>query len=127
MRDPRLTQHQNIILWIIHAAGGDSAMPRKDIETLLGPWFDVSSSAISKAVRAMASPPLKLLTVTESPDSGREKLIGLTAAGSRAVDAMVERGEAYIERIVDKLSPTEVKHGLSFLERVSTIVHDFST
>lgn len=127
MRDPRLSQQQSIILWIIHSAGNrGTVLARKDIETRLGPWFNVSSSAMSKAIRGMAQPPLKLLRIVESPLSGREKDIHLSAAGERAVEQMMQRGEAYIGRITSGLSAQEIQHGLRFLQRVGEIVRGFA-
>jgi DNA-binding MarR family transcriptional regulator len=126
MRDPRLTQQQNVILWILRSTGDDGReLSRKTIEARLGPWFDVTSSAMSKALRGMAEAPLALLTIEEHPRSGREKTVRLTAAGLRAVAGMVRRGEAYIARIVAELSDQEVPEGLKFLDRVSNIVRRF--
>ena len=70
MRDPRLTQHQTVMLWIIHAEAGEAGqMARKDIEWQLRLWFDVTSSAISKALRGLAKPPLELVLIEENKAS----------------------------------------------------------
>ena len=67
MRGDDLGRHQVAILWLIHSEGADgTCMSRKDIEQHLRLWFDVSSAAITKALRAMASAPLNLLTQEES-------------------------------------------------------------
>ena len=50
LRGERLSQHQAVILWIVHSEGEDGVtMRRKDIERRIGSWFDITSSAISKA------------------------------------------------------------------------------
>lgn len=126
MRDPRLTQQQSVILWIIHSIGERGrSLPRKELEACLRPWFDVTSSAMSKALRSMAQQPLALVKIEENPQSARERTIVLTRDGEHAVAAMVRRGEAYIDRIVGQLSRDEIDQGLNFLARVSAIVDSF--
>ncbi len=126
LRDPGLTQHQTVILWILHATAGDAGrMPRKAIEWQLRLWFDVTSSAISKALRGMAREPLGLLLIEENPASAREKFVSLTAAGRQMVVEMNARGEAIVQRIVDRMSEQEIEQGLHFLRQVSTIVRNF--
>jgi DNA-binding MarR family transcriptional regulator len=125
MRDPLLTQHQTVILWIIHASVGDRGrMPRKAIEWQLRLWFDVTSSAISKALRGMAREPLHLLLIEENPNSAREKYVSLTAAGRQMVGDMNARGRAIVQRIVDRMSQQEIEQGLHFLRQVSNIVRN---
>ena len=73
LRGDTLSHHQTIILWIIHSEGdGGNSMRRKDIETRIGTWFDITSSAISKALRSLARSELPFLVITEDPLSGRE-------------------------------------------------------
>ena len=73
MRDGQLTRRQVAILWLIRSEGERGRrMARKEIERLLTTWFEISSSAITKALRSMARPPLSLLQVREDPQSGRE-------------------------------------------------------
>lgn len=128
MRDPRLTQHQTVMLWIIHAEAGEAGqMARKDIEWQLRLWFDVTSSAISKALRGLAKPPLEFVLIEENPASAREKYISLTPAGRQMVADMNARGEAIVRRIVDSMSELEIEHGLHFLRQVSSIVRNFPT
>ena len=126
MRDSRLTQHQTVMLWIIHATAGDSGrMPRKDVEWQLRLWFDVTSSAISKALRGLARPPLGLLLIEENPASARERYVSLTAEGRQVLTEMKARGEAIVQRIVDQMSPQDIEQGLHFLREVSAIVKNF--
>lgn len=128
MRDPRLTQLQNVILWTLRSAGVERhALPRKEIEAILRPWFEVTSSAFSKALRSLMAPPLECLTLSEHPNSGREKLVTLSPAGVEAVNAMASRGEHYIQRIVNELSATEIAEGTHFMTRVSAIAKSLDT
>ena len=120
LRGDQLTQHQTVILWIIHSEGGSSmSLRRKDIESRISAWFDVTSSAVSKALRSLAREELPLLTITEDPRSGREKLVTLTKAGERHLQGMVNRSEHVILRIIENLSPEEIESGLHILARIS--------
>ncbi len=128
LRDSRLTQHQTVMLWIIHATVGDAGrMPRKELEKRLRLWFDVTSSAISKALRGLAKPPMELLLIEENPASAREKYISLTDAGRQLVGDMNGRGQAIVQRIVDQMTDEDIEHGLRFLRQVSSIVKEFAS
>ena len=127
LRDPSLTQHQTVMLRIIHAKAGDNGrVPRKDVERQIKLWFDVTSSAISKALRGLARPPLGLLLIEENPESAREKYVSLTPEGRKMVAEMNARGEAIVQRIIDSMSSQEIQQGLHFLRQVSAIVKNFS-
>jgi DNA-binding MarR family transcriptional regulator len=88
-----LNRHQVAVLWIIRSEGQDGvSMRRKNIENALTGWYETSSSAISKAVRALAKPPLSLVTIQEHPQSAREKLVTLTPAGEKFLLQMTNNG-----------------------------------
>lgn len=122
LRGETLTQHQTVILWIIHSEGEDGVVRRKDVERLIGHWFDVTSSAISKALRSMARPEVGLVRISEDARSGREKVIALTPKGRAHVERMRARANALIGDIVAELTTEEISSGLNFLDRVSRIV-----
>ena len=116
----RLTRKQAAIMWLIRSEGmNGQGMRRKDIERLLQDWFDVSSPAITKALRAMAGPPLGLVRLMEASDSGREKRVFLTPKGERFLLTMVERGRVFLLRLLaqlgEHLSEREVDYGVRFL------------
>jgi hypothetical protein len=55
LRGGILTHKQAAILWLIRSEGEQRRhMRRKDVERLLQNWFEVSSSAITKAICGMA-------------------------------------------------------------------------
>lgn len=111
LRGGVLTRKQSAILWMVRSAGEDGrSMRRKEIVRLMQSWFEVTNSAISKAIRGMARPPLALVEITEDPRSAREKLITLTPEGQRFIAAMASRGEIFLHDIVQHL-PTEVARG----------------
>jgi DNA-binding MarR family transcriptional regulator len=116
LRRGRLSRKQVAILWLIRSEGEDGRrMRRKDIEQVIQSWFEVSSSAITKALRGMARPPLGLVQVLEDPHSGREKQILLTPKGERFLSAMVAEGREFLQQIVGQIPEELVKTGIEFL------------
>src|SRR5262245_48099989 len=119
LRCGQLSRKQVAILWLIRSEGEQGKrMRRKDIERSIQTWFEVSSSAITKALRSMARPPLSLVQIMEDPQSAREKQVRLTAKGERFLATMVAEGEKFEQQIVDQLTPEEVSFGLHFLQRL---------
>ncbi len=122
MRRGQLTRKQVAILWLIRVEGEQGRrMARKEIERLLSTWFEVSSSAITKALRSMARPPLGLVQVREDPQSGREKQVFLTTKGERFLLTMFAEGREFLRQIVEQLSEEEVKSGIQFLRRATAV------
>ena len=111
LRGGVLTRKQATILWMIRSEGEDRRrMRRKDIVRLMQSWFEVTNSALSKAIRGMARPPLSLVEIAEDSRSAREKLISLTPKGEQFLTAMAVRGEVFLQNIVTHL-PAEVAQG----------------
>lgn len=122
LRNNILTRQQTIILWLIRARGVDGKlMSRKDIVKSLSYWFELTNSAISKALRALARPPLALITITEDPRSGREKLIQLTPKGEKFLLHMVENGRLLIKRLTDAMTEQEINQGIHIFRRISEV------
>jgi DNA-binding MarR family transcriptional regulator len=120
MRGDKLTRKQTAILWLIHSEGKEQRqMRRKEIERSLQTWFEVSSSAITKALRGMSRAPLSLLKIVEDPDSAREKQVVLTAKGEKFVELMIEEGRRMIRRMVEQLTDAEVDGGILYLRKVT--------
>jgi len=118
LRCGQLSRKQVAILWLIRSEGEQGKrMRRKDIERSIRTWFEVSSSAITKALRSMARPPLSLVQITEDPQSAREKQVRLTPKGERFLATMVAAGQKFEQQIVDQLTPEEVSFGIHFLQR----------
>jgi DNA-binding MarR family transcriptional regulator len=118
LRCGQLSRKQVAILWLIRAEGEHGKrMRRKDIERSIQTWFEVSSSAITKALRGMARPPLSLVQIVEDAQSAREKQVRVTAKGERFLGTMVAEGQKFLQKILDQLTPEEVSSGIHFLER----------
>jgi DNA-binding MarR family transcriptional regulator len=118
LRCGQLSRKQVAILWLIRSEGEQGRrMRRKDIERLIQTWFEVSSSAITKALRSMARPPLSLVQIVEDPQSAREKQVLLTPKGERFLGTMVGEGQKFLQTIVDQLSAEEVRNGIHFLRQ----------
>lgn len=127
LRGSDLTRHQTAILWLIHSQGVEGRwMRRKDIVAALSNWFEISNAAITKALRGMSIAPLALVKQTEDPDSGREKVVTLTKQGEVHMAQMIDRGTAYVQRIVDGLNNEQIVGGIDFFERITTIVDSWS-
>jgi len=100
-----LNRHQVAVLWTIRSEGiNGRSMRRKYIENVMTGWYDISSSAISKAIRAIAKPPLGLITIEEHPQSAREKLVSLTPRGEEFVHAMVQNGSSMCAWFLDNMA-----------------------
>lgn len=120
LRSGQLTRKQVAILWLIRSEGESGrTMRRKDILQLITTWFEVSSSAITKALRAMARPPLNLLDVVEDPRSGREKQVILTEKGEQFLLTMVDQGSQFLGEIVKRLTGEDVRYGMQFLQQAT--------
>ena len=123
LRDEDLSRHQAAILWLIRSEGDAGVrLTRKRIEYSLTRFFELQSSALSKALRSLARPPLGLIELVEHSTSGREKEVVLTRRGEQRIERMVERGRAFIQTMVDRLSASEAASGVRFLSRVSEII-----
>lgn len=117
-----LNRHQTVIMWLIRSQGVDGKlMRRKFVEKAMMDWFEITSSSVSKALRAMSKPPLGLIQIMEDPDSGREKLIKLTPKGERFTLQMVGNGQALMRWAIDQMTPEEVDMGVHFLSLVARI------
>jgi DNA-binding MarR family transcriptional regulator len=112
----KLTRKEAAIIWLIRSAGEDgSEMRRKEIVSRLQDWFDVSSPAVTKALRHMARPPLSLVRLVEDAASGREKRVLLTPQGQRFVLGMITRGQDFLQKVVEQLPDQQVRDGIEFL------------
>ena len=112
-----LTRKQAAILWLIRSEGREQKMmPRKQIERFVSEWFELSNSEISKALRAMARPPLELISIVESPNSGRERSIMLTPKGERFMRDAVASAIRFFDPVRDGVDRGSAKAGIRFLE-----------
>jgi len=111
-----LSRKQAAILSLIRSANDDGrSMPRKEIVLRLRDWFDVSSPAVTQALRQMARPPMGLVRLVENPDSAREKRVILTPKGEEFIRTMVERGRAFLQSLMQQLPEHQVSGGIEFL------------
>jgi DNA-binding MarR family transcriptional regulator len=123
MRRGKLTRKQTAILWLIHFEGIEHRrMRRKDIERSLQDWFEVSSSAITKALRGMSRPPLSLLKIVEDAESAREKQVLLTAKGEKFVQMMIDEGRRIVRKLAEQFTDTELDGGIGYLRKVTNVI-----
>ena len=122
LRNDQLTRQQTIILWLIRSKGVDGTMMRrKDIATAMNYWFELTNSAISKALRSLARPPLDLIQIKEDPRSGREKIVVVTTKGQQFMHEMIANAERLIKILTDEMTDEEIAQGIHFFQRISDI------
>ncbi len=116
----RISRKQVAMLWLIRSEGERGrCLSRKRIEQLLSDWFEISSSAVTKSLRAMAQPSVGLLRLVEDPRSAREKQVWLTPRGERFVAAMVGRGRQFIAAFARNFSAGEIEQLIGMFSRVN--------
>ncbi len=120
----RISRRQVTILWLIRSEGEQKRLlPRKRIEQLLSEWYEVSGSAITKSLRAMAQPSMALVRLAENPNSGREKYVYLTPKGQRFVAGMVDRGREFIATLARHFTPGEIEQAIAFFSKVGDVMN----
>ena len=120
VRADLLSRQQAAILWLIRSQGdGGSRMRRKDIESNVRRWFEVTSAAITRSLRAMMRPPLALIDITEDPHSGREKLVALTPKGKAFLDAAATRAATVLGELIRHVPPEVVGHAITYFRHLT--------
>ena len=122
-----LDRHQTVIMWLLRTEGlktGSASLRRKDIERCLTSWYDITSSTVSKALRSLAKPPHNFITISEDPNSGREKLVTVTPAGKRYYKRMVDNATSFIKLATDRMSTEENSMGIHMFQRITDIFQD---
>jgi DNA-binding MarR family transcriptional regulator len=110
-----LSRQQAAVLWLIRSQGGDGIrMRRKHIESNVRRWFEVTSAALSRSLRAMMHPPLELIEITEDPRSGREKLVALTPKGIAFLDAATTQAATMLAELLEDVPPDVLGHALTY-------------
>ncbi len=97
-----LSRQQAASLWLIRSQGEDGrSISRKEIEVNVRRWFEVTSAAVTRSLRAMMRPPLELIEIIEDPKSGRQKLVVLTPKGRAFLDAVAERATQVLAEAIE--------------------------
>ncbi|MEM9422109.1 MAG: MarR family transcriptional regulator, partial [Pseudomonadota bacterium] len=65
------------------------------------------------------------VTLAEHPESGREKLVQLSAKGEKVVQRMFKDGTRYLERIIEYLSDDEIDMVTHIFDRTASIFEDY--
>jgi DNA-binding MarR family transcriptional regulator len=121
LRSDLLSRQQAASLWLIRSQGiGGCQMRRKDIEANIRRWFEVTSAAVSRALREMMRPPIEFIEITEDPNSGREKLVSLTPKGKAYLDSVAERATTVLADLIEDISPQLVASAISYLGQLTS-------
>lgn len=117
MGQGRLGRKQAALLWLIYSeADPDGWMPRKDIETKLGTWFEMSPPNVTKIIHDTASAPHLMIEIVESEGSAREKRLRLTSEGRNFVSSMIDSAKDFLSGRVGHMPQAKLAAGLAFLE-----------
>ena len=117
----KLDRNQTVIMWILRSEAqrrGQSSINRKEVVKLMTNWYDVTSSSVSKALRALSKDPLNFIEIHEDPNSGREKVIAMTPAGEKHCEEMIASACEVIKRITDNFSVEENQMGVYMFKRM---------
>jgi DNA-binding MarR family transcriptional regulator len=127
LRAGRLTRHQAAILWLIRSEGGaEFRLRRKDIESRMRNWFEVTSAAVSKSLREIMRPPLSLIEISEDPRSGREKLVALTPQGRQFVAATALQAQAFLAQLCARIALPLLDDASEFFRELTSAFHQGS-
>ncbi len=125
LRSGQLTRKQVAMLWLIRSEGEQgNRIRRKEMQRLIATWFEISGPSITRALRAMARPPLALVRLAEDPASGREKMVLLTPKGERFLAEMVDQGRQFLRPILAELSTEDISNGLQFFRRSLGVIRN---
>jgi DNA-binding MarR family transcriptional regulator len=102
-------------------------MRRKDIEANLRRWFEITSAAVSRALRAMMRPPLELILISEDPRSGREKLVSLTPKGKAFLDSVAARATQVLADLIDDAPPELVDSAILYFGHLTNAFNRWRT
>lgn len=120
VRADLLSRQQAAILWLIRSQGdGGIRMRRKDIESNVRRWFEVTNAALSRSLRALMRPPLGLIEITEDPRSGREKLVALTPKGKAFVDSAATQAASVLAELIAGLPLNVVDHAITYFRHLT--------
>lgn len=121
LRSDVLSRQQAASMWLIRSQGvAGCQMRRKDIEANVRRWFEVSSAAVSMALREMMRPPLEFIEITEDPNSGREKLVRLTAKGKAYLDSVADRATKLLADLIENVPPQLVASAITYLGQLTS-------
>lgn len=109
-----LSRQQAASLWLIRSQGKNgTVISRKEIEINLRRWFEVTSAAVTRSLRAMMRPPLELIEMIEDPTSGRQKLVVLTPKGRAFLDSVADQATQVLAEAIKDV-PSELIESVIF-------------
>jgi DNA-binding MarR family transcriptional regulator len=87
---------------------------RKEIEVNVRRWFEVTSAAVTRSLRAMMRPPLELIEMIEDPASGRQKLVVLTPKGQAFLDSVGEQATQVLAEAIQDVPAELIESVISY-------------
>lgn len=117
----KLDRNQTVIMWILRselARSGSNSLQRKEIVARMTNWYDITSSSVSKALRALAKEPLGFIELSEDPNSGREKIVKITPSGEAHCKQMIASACEVIRKLTDNFTTQENQMGVFMFKRM---------
>lgn len=120
LSDGLLSRKQIVLLQLIHTESHDGLpVPRKVVEQEMKRWFEMSTSSISKALRALARPPLELVHISEDPASARERLVEISPRGAEFLRRTTARAGDYFATVVKDMRPDLLAHAVAYFDELT--------
>ena len=118
--DGLLSRRQVVLLQLVRSEGS-AGLPvrRKIIEQAMKHWFEMSTSSISKALRALSRPPLEFVRIREDASSGRERVVELSVRGVEFLDRTTARAGDYFTSVVAAMDPLLLAQGAEYLRQLT--------
>ena len=118
--DGLLSRRQVVLLQLVRSEGS-AGLPgrRKIIEQAMKHWFEMSTSSISKALRALLRPPLESVRVGEYASSGRGRVVELSTRGAEFLDRTTARAGDYFTAVVAKMDLLLLAQGAEYLRQLT--------
>lgn len=113
-----ISRQHAAILWLLqHETNGHGHIRRKRIEQALNDWFETKNSHVSHLLKELSAPNFGFVEQISNPESGREKLVGLTDAGRTFFNSMLAEGVAFFTERLSHLTERELQDGMKFLRK----------
>jgi DNA-binding MarR family transcriptional regulator len=110
-----LSRQQAASLWLIRSQGEDGCrIARREIEANVRRWFEVTSGAVTRSLRAMMRPPLELIEMIEDPNSARQKVVVLTPKGQAFLGSVAERATQVLAQAINEVPSELVESAIAY-------------
>ena len=119
-----LSRKEAALMLLLHSEGGKTAcLPRRIVVERFSNWFEATSSNVTKIISRLSSDEIDLVKVSNEKGSARDKQISLTSNGKRTLRAMLKRGAAQTQVLMQGIPAEDIKLGLEFFSKASSFTN----